>query len=138
MKKHLIVACPFRTGWAVSSVSARTKQELEGLAKEMLAEFLIWGWLDLPKCYPRLDLAYSYSRDNPRTEYLLSELFKRAEKMGGSDCEPYVIYIGTDPMELKVPHPSEIPWNQSPMDVAIRCLINEVKSILKEYDSARQ
>ena len=135
MSNHLIIACPHKTGWAVDSVSAKTKKELEKLAKQTLAEFLILGWLDLPKNYQRLGL--SHSEGDPRNEYLLSELFKRARKMD-LDCEYYVIYIGTEYMELEVPHPSTIPWNKSPMDVMIHRLIEEVKAILKEYDVTQQ
>lgn len=131
MSNQLIIACPFQTGWAVTSVSARSKSALERQAKEALAEFLIWGWLDLPNQHPRLGLVQS--EDDPRTEYLLSELFRRARKMDDNG-EAYVIYIGTTFMELKVPHPSEIPWNKSPMDVAIGRLIHEVKSIIKDFD----
>ena len=126
----MIIACPTLTGWAITSVSAEVQQELARLAKEALHHFLIEAYLELPKRYR--SLALSSSQDDPRNEFLLSELFKRAVKMDDGG-EQYVIYIGTSYMELQVPEPKEIRGDQGPMKVVVSRLVEEVRSILKEY-----
>ena len=130
MEEHLIIACPTLTSWAITSVRAETEQERERLAREVLHEFLIEGYLELPGQYK--SLALSKSKADPRNEFLLSELFKRAVKMD-DDGEQYVIYIGTSYIELQVPEPKEIRGDQGPMKVVVSRLVEEVRNILKEY-----
>jgi len=129
--KHLVIASPHYTGWAVTSVCASNKAERERLAKEMMAELILDEFLCLAKRYPRLELA-AYSRNDLRREYLLSELFKRARK-NDDDGEPYVIYVGTMVTELLVPRQNAMRTLREPMDVVISQLVKEIRAILKSY-----
>lgn len=129
--KHLVIASPHYTGWAVASVSARTRAERERLAKERLAELILDEFLCLAKRYPRLQLA-AYSGYDLRREYLLSELFKRARGKD-DDGESYVIYVGTMVVELLVPRQNTIKKLLEPMDFMIERLVTEIRSILRSY-----
>ena len=131
--KHLVIACPCTAGWAVTSVCASTETELEEEVKKVLSEFLLDEFLCLAKRYSNLKLN-EFRGDSAKREYLLSELFKQAREKEVAG-ERYVIYVGTDCMELVVPHPKEIPWNRAPMDEMIHRLIKEVREILKGYPS---
>ncbi len=130
-KKHLVIATPYTTGWAVTSVWAPTEEELEQEAKKALAEFILDEFLELGKRYPNLGLR-EFRDDPAKRDYLLSELFKRARQKEDFGQE-YIVYVGTDPMELVVPHPKDSPWNRAPMDEMIRRLMKEIRDILKTY-----
>ena len=129
--KHLVIACPHTTGWAVTSVRARTKHERERLAKEMMAELILDEFLSLAESHPQFRLA-AYSDNDSRREYLLSELFKRAREKD-DDGETYVIYVGTMVTELPVPRQNATRTLREPMDRLIRLLVREIRSILKDY-----
>ena len=129
--KHLVIACPHYTGWAVTSVCASNQAERERLAKEMMAELILDEFLCLGKRYPSLCLS-AYSDNDSRREYLLSELFKRAREKD-DDGETYVIYVGTMVTELPVPRQNATRTLREPMDRLIRLLVREIRSILKDY-----
>lgn len=129
--KHLVIASPHYTGWAVTSVCASNKAERERLAREMMAEFILDEFLCLAKRYPRLQLA-AYSDNDSRREYLLSELFKRAREKD-DDGESYVIYVGTMVTELPIPRQNTMKKLCEPMDAMISQLVKEIRSILESY-----
>lgn len=129
--KHLVIACPHTTGWAVMSVWAAEEAELEKLAKEMLAELILDEFLCLAKRYPSLCLA-AYRGNDSRRGYLLSELFKRAQEKE-LEGEEYVVYVGTDGAELPVPRQNTMKTLHEPMDVMIKRLLKEIRAILKNY-----
>lgn len=129
--KHLVIASPHYTGWAVTSVCASNKAERERLVKEMMAELILDEFLCLAKRYPRLQLA-AYSGYDLRREYLLSELFKRAREKD-DDGESYVIYVGTWVTELLVPRQNTMKKLSEPMDFMISQLVKEIRAILQSY-----
>lgn len=129
--KHLVIACPHTTGWAVTSVWASKKAELEQLARGALAELILDEFLCLAKRYPSLKLP-RFKGNDPRREYLLSELFRRAREKD-DDNESYVIYVGTMVTELLVPRQNAMRTLREPMDHMIRLLVREIRSILRSY-----
>lgn len=129
--KHLVIACPHTTGWAVTTVRARTKHERERLAKKMIAELILDEFLSLAESHPQFQLAADSDNDS-RREYLLSELFRRAREKD-DDGETYIIYVGTLVTELPVPRQNAKRTLREPMDRMIRVLVREIRNILRSY-----